>query len=167
MRDNDDEMVRLLRQIAENTGKTLKSDKDITQEITMEGESAESRVGLIPPKSYVTVETADMEYANDNGTVTLEPGDSVPLVEHANHPKALYAVGATDIQDVEYTLMVDDEIIGNRTNSPLGLVNDPFSFVESLGGAIPAEDQIAYVAHYDAGASGSVNLAARIHLELQ
>lgn len=154
-------MVALLERIAENTGSIDQPDKTIN----LNGQTADKRVGFIPAKSFVTVETDDLDSTNSDGTVTLSPGDTKTLVEFKDQC-AVYAVGASDKQDVEYQLEVDRTVVGGRTNSPLGLVNDPFSFVDKLGGAIPVEKRVRYVASYDSAASGDINLAGRMMVEV-
>jgi len=164
MSDTDDEIVRLLRQIQANTSSS--TEPDVTKEVNLNGTTADERVGLIPARSYITVESDNLDHATDAGTVVLEPGDSVPIVEYRDTAAAVYAVGATDKQDVEYTLEVDNATVGGRTNSPLGLLNEPFSFVNTLGGAVPVESSIEYVAHYDENADGTIEIVGRLHLEV-
>lgn len=159
--DNDDKMVALLQQIAENTGDLDQPDRTIN----LNGQTADNRVGFIPANSFYSFETDDLDGANANGTVTLSPGDTAVLVEY-DGKGALYAVGATDKQDVEYQLEIDNQLTGGRTNSPLGLINNPFSFVQMCGGAVPIEDKARYIASYSAGASGDITLAARMLVEV-
>lgn len=162
MKDVDDRMVQLLEQIAKNTGSLDQPDKNIT----LKGQTADSRVGLLPAQSYITVETSDLDDANADGTITLHPGETKALVKHTRQPKAVYAVGASDASDVEYGLLADKQPVGGTTNSPLGLINDPFSFVDQLGGAVPCNNRAEYKAHLDSSATGPVDLAARMHLEV-
>lgn len=163
--DNDDVMVRLLKQIAENTGGSSSGPRT---EVTIEGESAPSRVGAIDPASYVIVETDDLDGVDNGSMVTAEPGDSVVLAEFTpDTPFSVLAVGAVDEQGVQYELRADyQRTIGGRTNSPLGLINSPFSFAEATGGVVVCEQAVQYVAHYDKEATGPVDLAARLHVEV-
>lgn len=159
--DNEDEMVALLRKIAENTG-TLDQPE---QTINLNGQTADQRVGFIPANAFVTLETDDLENSDPDGTLTLSPGDTKAVVEYSGQC-AVYAVGCSDKQDVEYQLEVDGRVVGGRMNSPLGLLNDPFSFVEKLGGAVPVEKRVRYVVNYDSEASGDIALAGRLMVEV-
>lgn len=163
MRDTRDEMVALLRQIAENTGAVATDGVDKT--INLNGQTADQRVGFIPANSFVTLETDDLDNADPNGTITLSPGDTKAVVEYSG-ACAVYAVGCSDKQDVEYQLEVDGRVVGGRMNSPLGLLNEPFSFVEKLGGAVPVEKRVRYVVNYDSAASGDISLAGRLMVEV-
>lgn len=159
--DNEDRMVALLEQLVENTG-TLDQPE---QTINLNGQTADKRVGFIPANAFVTLETDDLDEASESGTITLSPGDTKTVVEYGGQC-AVYAVGCGDKQDVEYQLEVDGRVVGGRMNSPLGLTNDPFSFVEKLGGAIPVEKRVRYVANYDSAASGDITLAGRLMVEV-
>lgn len=165
IRDNIDRVVDLLEQIAKNTGSL--DGPDITEEITVEGQGPETRVGIIEPGAVVVQETADMDDANPDGTITLQPGESKAMVSHrASAPFALLAAGAVDKADVEYQLKIDGGApVAGTTQSPLGLINDPFSFVQKLGGAVGVEKSVVYLARLDESASSSVDLAARLYTE--
>jgi hypothetical protein len=157
--DNEDKMVALLEQIAANTG------LDDAGSSAAPPTGSTGRTGSVRPWDYVVVETASMSYSNPSGTVTLSPGDSVNLVDYEATQDTLLAIGATDKQDVEYELTIDKTTVGGRTNSPLGLVNEPFSFVDALAREIPVEKRLRYTAHYDPNASGDIELAGRIHVD--
>jgi hypothetical protein len=126
-----------------------------------------SGVKLLDATRYIVLETANLDEANDDGTVTLEPGDETALIRYdLGTPVAVTAIGAVDHNDVTYYIRINNEkTIGGETNSPLGTVNAPFSFIEKLGAAIPAES-LEYIARYDSAASGQIDLAARAHLEV-
>lgn len=160
--DNEDEMVRQLKAI-----RTLLGDGSLGGEVDLTSVKTPRRA--LEPGSYVTVESDEMDWSNEDGTVTVEPGDEVPLVKHyasGEQGVMLLAVGATDEQDVRYRAEVDDQrTVGGQTNSPLGVLNSPFSFVESLGGAIPANRSVAYYAKLDEDAPAPVDLVARLHVE--
>jgi len=162
IRDADDEMVAQLKAIRKLLGdNTLGQDVDLA--------SVKPPRHALTPGSYVVQETADMEFSDADGTVTLQPGDSLPLVRYdsnADGSVMLLAVGAVDSQDVRYRVEVDDQrTVGGETNSPLGVLNDPFSFVENLGGAVQANRSVAYWAELDSSADAPVTLAARLHVE--
>lgn len=168
--DNDDEAVALLKQIARNTG-NIDDGPDKTTNVDISGQTADGRVGLIPSKSLLTLETdnleADKHPLTAGGTVELEPGDSQTLVQYdLQRPGAIYALGAVDESDVEYELKVDNDPVGGRTNSPLGVLNSPFSFVSNFGGAVPIEGKARYIAHYSSDSSGTIELAARMFVEV-
>jgi len=166
IRDNDDRMVALLEQIAQNTGSL---DGGIDREISIEGTHSGDRVGHLQPDTLIVAETDDLDRddINDDGTITVEPGEEMPLARiRPDVPFAILAVGAVDEVDVTYQLKIDNDPAISPTNSPLGLINDPFSFVVAYGAAIPAEKSAVYTARLDPQASGSVDLAARIHGEV-
>ncbi len=164
IRDNEDRMVALLEKIASNTGGGITEEQTVTQNVEYEGQTADGRVGVIPKGSYQTVETDGMDGMEDGETITLQPGESAPLIYH-DRPCMLYAIGATDVSGVSYELRIDGRAVGGRTNSPLGTIGTPFSFVNTLGGVLGVENKVEYVAHNPADNTGQVELAARLHLE--
>lgn len=156
--DHQERQTELLTLIAEGVG-ALNDDQSAT------------RAGLRPlaPAQYVLQETDNLDHANPDGTATVSPGEQVRLIDYSARSDggvALLALGATDQSDVEYALRLDnDRILGGWTNSPLGSVNDPFSFVDAYQAFAPAQSRIEYLARLDAGASSSVDLVARAHIE--
>lgn len=102
--------------------------------------------------------------------MTIQPGESETIAEYesgGDYPINLLAVGATDRRDVSYRLVYDnDQTLGGWTQSPLGSVNDPFSFADVLGRTIPVEKRIRYEARLLDSADSSVDLAARLHTEV-
>lgn len=119
------------------------------------------------PNDYIVLETDDLDSVSSGGTVTLSPGETKTLVEYTGpSPVSLMAVGATDAADTEYQLYIDNQrVVGGTTNSPLGTLNDPFSFIQMFDGAIPA-GTVEYRAHRRSSASGDADLAGRLHLEV-
>lgn len=167
IKDDDDRAVKLLEQIARNTGSIGDLDGGVEQEITIESENVNSRVGTVKPRNYIVVETADMDGANDDGTVTLQPGDTKVLVSYAGDPFAALALGANNEQGVEYVLRADsDRTVGGVTQSPLGSIGDPFSFVQAIGAAVSCEKSIEYIARADPNMTDPVDVAARLHVEV-
>lgn len=164
--DQDDVAIALLRQLVVNTG-TIDQLDGSQQEINIQGETVSSRTGTIDPTDLLIVETDDMEGANDDGTITIDPGDHATIVGYRpGWPFGILAVGASDEDDVEYQLRVDsDTPVGGTTNSPLGTVNEPFSFVDELGGAPHGEKRVDYVAYVDSDADAPVDLVGRVYLE--
>lgn len=122
------------------------------------------------PRNYAVFETSDLDAANDDGTVTAEPGETVTLceVEASQSEKInLLSVGASDEQDVKYFLEIDGKAVaGGQTESPLGLINSEFSFPREFDSSIPAEDSVRYRALRVHSAAGSVDLVARMHAEV-
>lgn len=161
MQDNPDEAIALLRQIAANTG-TVEDDDD--------DPPTAPEVRPIRPGTYRVVETDALESdaVNDDGTITLKPGETLDLARFSEQvPGRLLAVGATDAADVRYFVETDNQRKpGGVTNSPLGLLNDPFSFVQNYGAFIPFVNSVAYRARLPQNASSSVDLAARLHVEV-
>lgn len=96
-------MVSLLQQIAQNTGST---GDTFVEDIDISGQTADGRMGLIPVRAYDTVETKDLPNdttgLNDDGSITLQPGDSKDLcrIDHGV-PTSVYAVGAVDADHVQ------------------------------------------------------------------
>lgn len=159
--DNTDDAVALLQQIAENTSNTPEVDQ------TLEGANIQQRIGVIPGQSVVIKETAHLEDANPDGSVTLSPGDKATIAEfNEGQEHAVYAFGATDTNNVLYHLEIDGTPVIGPTNGPLGTVNNPFSFVETYGGALPADKRTRLIATYPSAATGDVDVVGRIHVEV-
>lgn len=124
---------------------------------------------------YKAFETDDLPAAgypedivNSNGSITLSPGDELPIVSTGklNQGGYVLGVGATDVSGVEYYLDVDGEYeVGGRTNSPLGTINSPFSFIKEFGATVPASSSAEYVAKYGEDESGDVELVGRLHVQ--
>lgn len=125
------------------------------------------REGLMDQQSLRIVETDNLEEANDDGTRTVNPGETVTLARIAPGFRfALLAAGASDSSNVQYRLVADqDRVIGGTTGSPLGTVNSPLSFVEEYGAAIEINQEVEYRARLDESAGSSVDLVARLHAE--
>ena len=161
--DNNDRAIELLEMIARNTG-SIDADTD-----ELGGpDGIPEGPQYINPNNYLIAETADLDDANDDGTITLEPGDTTPIVDvDRDRPVAVLAVGANDVNDVRYQLYRDNSVVvGGTTNSPLGTLNSPFSFPNELGVSVPVEGRVQYRAHYPRDATGTVELAGRMHVEL-
>jgi len=164
--DNEDEAVQLLRQIAANTGDL--GSLDSGDDIDIQGQSVTSRVGVIDPSSYVVLESDDLDDVDDSEAVTIQPGETEAIVRYESQvPFAVLAVGATDEAGVSYRLEADNQrTIANETNSPLGLLNSPFSFVDKVGGAVSCESSCTYYATLDPSAPSPVDVAGRLHVEV-
>ena len=159
--DKVDAIIYELKQIKQAMGV---EDKDIQQNVY-----AGQRKKLLP-RNYVVAESSDLDQSNEDGTITLEAGETKTLAEISvgrGESINLFSVGASDDQDVRYALVVDDDIVsGSQTESPLGLINDEFSFPKEFDSAMPVDNKVEYVATYSADATGSVDLAARMHGEV-
>lgn len=121
---------------------------------------------LINPGRYIITESNDLKGSNDLGEIEMAPGDTkvIASTEGLSTPQNAIAVGANNESEVRYGIFIDgDGPVGSWTNAPLGTVNSPFSFVKELGFALPAQDQIQYVANYDQDGSGMIELIGRIH----
>jgi plastocyanin len=165
--DDTEKMLALLRQLVENTGGLAERSGPGGTDVTIEGQTAASRVGTIEPANLLVVETADLEDANDDGTITVEPGSTETFVQFRGQPHNVLAGGAVDRADVRYNLEADGSTtVGGTTNSPLGSINEPFSFVATLGGAPGVERRSAYKAFLSEGADAPVRLAGRLFVEL-
>jgi len=125
---------------------------------------------VLNPARYVVRETDDLENVASGGAITLQPGETKTLVNAralGDGGLGVMAVGAIDANDVQYQLVIDDDrVVGGTTNSPLGLFNDEFSFIEKLGGVLPAGKYVEYRATLSGNAGSPVRgLAARMHVE--
>lgn len=159
VRDVFNEMLAELRGIRQGLG-VLDDEDTLTNNIRP-----------MNPESWVIVETADLpdDRLNDQKAVEIEPGEQARLIDYRPPGRGaawLLALGAIDADDVEYAIRVDDSVVsGGWMNSPHGLLNDPFSLVESYGSAIPAERRIEYLARVDPDGSPA-ELVARLHVEV-
>lgn len=161
----------MVRDAVDQMAASLKRIEQHLAESELGGGGGGGGLRTIDPASYVVKETDDLNGISEGGSVTLQPGETKTLVEARSQGGGgglgLLAVGATDEPEVAYRLRVDDNrTVGGRTNSPLGLLNDPFSFVDALGGFIPASRYVEYEATLSSGASSSVDLAARLHVQM-
>lgn len=161
--DNDDEMLRLLRQIAENT-----RDLDAEQNLTLEGDNVEERIGLIPQRTIGITETQNLpdDKTTSDGAVKLSPGDERTLCEFRGGPHALLATGATDRANLIYRVEIDGKLAVGPSFGPLGTVNSPFSFVQQYGGGIPAKSSSRLIARYPDSGGGDVEVVGRNHIEV-
>lgn len=176
LRDNDDVAVELLSEIlAELRGSSPGGgnggdDVTINETVYQGGSGGGAPTAPMDPERYYVVETAGLDDANLDGSITLQPGEQREIVgiEHEGAaPIILYAVGATDRVDVSYRLTYgNDNNLGGWTQSPLGSINNPFSFVQSLGRTIPVDQRVSYVARLSDQAESSVDLAGRVHVEV-
>lgn len=155
-------MVKLLQQIERNT-----SDIDQKTDVTLEGSNVGDRIGIIPHHAVVIKESADLEEdaTNNQGAVEMSPGDKRVLAEYDDGTHAVYAAGAEDHSGVRYWLEVDNDPVVGPTFGSLGTVNSPFSFVETYGGAIPAENRSRLMAQYPSNQTGDITLVGRLHVE--
>jgi hypothetical protein len=161
--DNDEEALELLRQIAENTGGI--------EELAKDDQPRTRRRSL--GRNYAVVETADLDpdnwSINSDGTITIQPGEEKPIVNYSvsgGNPTCL-AIGANDVKDLKYKLVRDNTfVVGNETESPLGTVGSPFSFVQELDAGVPANSRLTYYGVLPSSAGSSVDVAGRMHVEV-
>ena len=167
--------VRMESGVDQNGVIVIKSDDNVARPAIGEetalamltGASAGGKFDTIRPNNYNVYETSDMDEAAGNGLIQLDPGDEKVFLDTGSldDPGFLMAIGALDANAVEYRVQVDgDRNVGGYTNSPLGSINTPFSFIDEFGGAIPVLDRVQYVAQLPEGASSSVEIAGRAHL---
>jgi hypothetical protein len=166
--DRFDQMARSLKNIEQFLAQQ-QGLQSVGGDTIYKGQGPSAQSGILNPSSYAVYETDDLDSVSQGGTVTLSPGESKALVRaepNTDDGLAVMAVGANDESDVRYKLKVDEKrVVGGETNSPLGLLNDPYSFVEKFGAVVPVERRIEYIATRPASASGSVDLAGRMHVE--
>lgn len=132
------------------------------------GSGVAGRDTVMDPKSYKVYETDDLEQSTDAGSVVLRPGQTKTIVSTGSVEQGVFllGVGATDVEDVQYYVNIDDDYNpGGVTNSPLGTVNNIFSFPGTFGAVIPGAEKIEYVAHFNEDATGEVELVARLHVQ--
>lgn len=159
MRDEDDEALALLRSINQGIGAI---------DVGSNNQQPARQLRFVDPKNMAAVETKALDDANADGSITLQPdGESKIIAEYApDYPCALVAAGAQDEPDVEYRIKVDDEIVaGGWLASPHGSINSPFSFVDMMGGAIPAQRVVVYEARLAESAGSSIDVVARLFAE--
>lgn len=154
--------VRNIRQLLQNRMPGSDVNKDIRADL--------GRQRALTPGHYTVVETTDNyddSALNADGSLSVAPGDEVELAVYraGNNGGLCLAVGANDANDVQYYMRVDSQhTVGGVTNSPLGLVTSPFSFVETLDGAVPFNSRVSYIARVDSDAASARDLAARMHV---
>lgn len=132
----------------------------------MVGSDGGALSGSITPRTYNVHESDELDHSNDVGAVVLEPGDEKVIVSTGgrNDTGSVLAIGATNQSDVTYRMVVDGEYNpGGTTNSPLGTVNEPFSFHRMFGSSLPFAEGVEYIAEYDSQASGEVEVVAVMH----
>jgi len=158
------------RYLAQQGGMTPGSEGGGTQNNFAGSQGVAARSGVLDPSKYVVRESDDLKNVDPGGAVTLSPGETKTIVDArpaTDAGMALMAVGANDEPGVQYRLRVDDNrVIGGTTNSPLGVLNNPFSFKEKFGAVVPVESYVEYEVTYDATATGDVEIAGRIHVEM-
>jgi hypothetical protein len=129
------------------------------------GGSAPSGTKVMPPSKYIITETDDLDAANADGTITLQPGEEKTIVEFdPGYAFALLAAGASDTNDAVYYLYADgSRPIGGVTNSPLGPINNPFSFQDALGRGVYLDRRVEYRVRLSQNATSAQDLAGRLH----
>lgn len=148
LRDSDDEMVALLQKIASNTSGM--------------GPTATPEDGDGDSRPFVVAETSHESHAENDGAVTVSPGETVTLASYTAVGTAdLLAFGATDHADSEYELVVDYDS-RFTTRSPLGLLNEPFSLQKELGYTYPATKEVEYRVKRDSAVAEDARYAARL-----
>lgn len=166
MYDNSDRIVELLETIAlqqgaEPTDINIDRSKDITN---ISGGSAGRLL-----RNYRIRETADMDESNSSGEMEFSAGEQSPIVTYEVSPGntvRLLSVGASDVQDMRYAVLVDDDtFVGGWTETPLGTVQEPFSLVDKAGGYIEAENRIKILGHYTAD-TGTASVVGSLHYEI-
>lgn len=93
-------------------------------------------------QDMVVVESSDFPEANDDGTITVPANEERGLIEYepatGESRSQVHAIGATDAQGVQYRMRYGGEEISFTTESPLGQINEPFSFTEAFGKPLTA-----------------------------
>lgn len=163
--DEQEKQTALLKRLVENTGGL--GDLDPSRDVTIENQAVGSRVGTIEPRDLSVTETDDLEDAEGDGTMKVEPGETKTFLTFQGPPHAILAVGASDHTDADYHLEADNQYpIGGTTKSPLGSINEPFSFVRQFGGAPHAEQRTRYKIYLDSSASAPIYVAGRLFVEV-
>lgn len=120
--------------------------------------------GGIPAGRVLVHETSIQSNANPDGTVTIEPGEEKAVVRWARTGTVhLFALGSNDAPGLRFKLVVDEEIIAN-TKSPLGTINDPFSFADKYDGPIEADSSVSY--RVENVGDSTRKMAGRLHMEV-
>ena len=122
---------------------------------------------MVQATPFRITETADLDAAGTDNQITIAPGEEKTVAEYeAQDPRRqmfLLALGATDRGSTDYQLYVDDDR-KLSTRSPLGEVNQPFSFLRELGFVYPAEQIIEYRLRRDSSAGSSADYVARMYV---
>lgn len=166
--DNMEAQTRLLQELVRMMGDKEFGLDGPMQETEISGTQAAGHT-LMDPRAYVVRESDDLDGLDPGDPVTLSPGETKTLVDFQSQNEEgflLLAIGATDHNNVQYRLRLDDDfVMGGTTNSPLGVINNAFSFEDALGAAVPVDKYAEYEAHYSANGSGDINLAGRMHVQ--
>lgn len=126
---------------------------------------------IVKPDEYQVAETDDMNTSNTDGLIEIDPaseGDILSIGDDDVEPYVidkLYTLGATDEQNTQYALFIDGEIVVGWKNSPFGLLNNQFSFVDRLGGPIDVDSVVKYKARVSPEADSSRTFAARANFK--
>lgn len=120
----------------------------------------------LTPHDLTIAESDDLDYANDDGSVTVAANEEKIICEFrpgSADQFDLLAMAATDNADTEYVLRSGSDIVA-ATNSALGQIGDPFSFRKEYG--VPLRvSRYATLAVRNLG-TGSQDYVARLHCEV-
>lgn len=156
--------------VVNGDGNQVKPSSNVQDAFSMMvGGGAGGRDTVIRPDRFEVFDTSDLDGANELGSIVMEPGEKKVLagIEGMEQGAYIMSAGATDADDVRFALVVDGEYnVGGVTNSPLGSMNEPFSFVTRYGGVVPVTESAQYIAIYDEDGSGQVELTGRIDAEV-
>lgn len=155
--DSEDRQIALLEQIAENLGGIQSAASTSRRPVGGAG---------YQPSSLLVTETAAVDDANDDGTITVKPGQERTIVEwETTGDRAdVLALGASDAADAVFSLYIDGEI-KIQTLSPLGTITNPFSFVEKIGSAYQGGQSVSYRVTLLDGAAAAVDFAGRLFVD--
>ncbi len=121
-------------------------------------------------RDYTVIESAQLEDANDDGTITCPGGEETALIEFepagTGSRALLHAIGATDASGLEYRLRFGGNDISFTAQSPLGGVNDPFSFTDELGKPLTAGSATLFFTAIN-NTENDIDLVARAHVEVR
>lgn len=162
--DDIDKIVQELKAIRRNVGDRstqLSQDIDVQTNVSNDPKSLND--------SLLIHETSDMDGFDNGDAVTVGAGEKEDLVDYeapANYTIQLLALGATDVQGLEYALFIDgDKQVTDWHESPFGSYLDPFSFVEKLDGYYTADRRVMYRARNVT--QSDIDAVARVFLELK
>lgn len=130
--------------------------------------SAGPRQPAIPFRDYLVIETSDLEAANPDGSITVPAGGEQVLCEYEptgdDNRALLHTLGAADANDIQYRLKYGTNT-SFTTESPVGLITNPYSFTETAGAPLTTTSTFRYVAV--SSRDQDIDLAARMHIQTQ
>jgi len=114
------------------------------------------------PDTITIAETSDMDAATDSGVIEVPPNSEETILMYRTRGQfALFAIGATDNQGCEFKLKHGEDTV-YQIESPLGQINDPFSFKDKYGDSLLCDKDLEYVVQNNS--DSTKEFVCRFHL---